>query len=206
MYKFKNIIILLSITALLITAVYYYGIHIGRYQDKNEVEMSGQAVLREIQDNNFLVTKTIFLSEDIKVEVKYNSGWKDLLWGKTVNMRGLVRADMGVDVDRLSEKDITVDKNEKTILVKMPKAEILDINLDGDLSVETEKGVFEYIKDLFTEDQEEIYNNAKNNIVSKAKEDIEANFILYEEAREQSKGMINLILKSFQPEYIVIFN
>lgn len=192
----KNNIIrfLLVLVALFTVAIgaYFYG----RTTKENELDnptVTSQSVFEMIEDQYFVVTKTSYVNQKARLSIEENSDWSDLLWMDVINAEGLVRIDIGVDLSELRESDIKVDKENKTIEIDLPESEILTSTIEGDVTVESERGLVTSIEELFEEEADD-YNLAVSELIKLAQESISED--LYEEAREDSLNIIENILES----------
>ncbi|MBD3363038.1 DUF4230 domain-containing protein [Candidatus Dojkabacteria bacterium] len=191
------IIVLTVLTICLISSIiaYLYGMNTAKKLNKKpEEEISTQIILDRIKDQQFLVTKTVYLDESIVIEVEQDSKWDKLLWGETIEAEGLVRLDIGVDINELNSEDILINQKEKKITLTLPEAEILDTSLFGDLEIETQKGIFKNIQEIFDKKEGEDYNRAVEKLIDEASKEISEDEELLREAKEKT-NVFEIILQ-----------
>ncbi len=162
--------------------------------DTKQETITKEIILEEIQSQYFVVTKTLFLDEDINITVSEGSEWKDFLWGKEISASGIVRIDVGVDLGKLTVDNIVVDKLNKEVTIEMPEASILDSSIFGDIEFETEKGIIKNISDLIQDDESADYNNAVAELIIAGEKTAGENSELMVEAENDTKSMIGLIV------------
>lgn len=194
LYSIVGLIVLATMSIAAIVAFFY-----GRATKENElenkpVEVTNQIVVDRITNQYFVVSKTVFLDQTSEIKIQENSNWSDILWKKTLTAEAIVRVDVGVDMEKLSSDDIEVDKEQKTITIRLPKASVLDSSLYSELQVESESGIITSIENLFKDGTED-YNLAVETLTSEAQSSVEADDELLEEAENDSIKIIELILK-----------
>jgi hypothetical protein len=207
MEKSKNIILVVSVCTAVALVVGISGFFYGRNTkeaeiDNDQAKITNQIVVDKITDQYFVVTKSIFLDQKTEIIIRENSDWSDLLWKNTVNAEGLVRIDVGVDLQDLESDDVKVNSEEKEITITIPKAEILDASLYSELEVESQSGVITSIQKLF-EDGTDDYNLAVSVLVGQGSDAVNNNLMILTEAQEESTKIIRLILS--ETGYKLIF-
>lgn len=203
--KIKTFLYLLLIIIILIISSFFYGRYLGMEKNKlSEKEITSQIVLDRIKDQYFLVTKTMFYNDKIDIVATQNSGWKDFLWGEEITAYGIVRVDIGVDINKMNLSDIDVDAKQKTIKIILPQAEILDSSLDGDLDISTKKGIFNNIGSLFSSDDGEDYNMAVRELIQNAEYNAASNEEVNKEARNAAAQLIELIMNGLKIDYDIV--
>lgn len=194
MYSIIGLIVIASMSVAAIVAFFY-----GRNTKENEIEnkspeITNQIVVDSITNQYFVVSKTVFLDVTSDIKIQENSNWSDFLWKKTIVAEGIVRVDVGVDMEKLEKEDILINDNEKTISITLPKASVLDSSLYSELEVENENGVLVSIKEIFKDGTED-YNLAVKTLTEQALAQVNADSELMGEAEEDSTKIIELILK-----------
>lgn len=169
------------------------------YQKSVEPIITERLVLERISEQYFTVTKSLFLDEDINLTFDQGSNWSNFLWGKTVRAEGLVRVDIGVDMSKIKEEDIGIDRLHKRITINVPEAEILDASIFGNLKFDTEEGV---LQKILIDSQNEDYNNAVDKLVDAAKEEALADDANYNDAKAKSLKLLYLIMDNFGYEVV----
>ena len=108
---------------------------------EEQVAITSLAILERISDQYFVVTKSVYVDQKSEIVVDTGSKWSNFFWGQTVKADGVIRVDVGVDMSQLTEKDIVVDQEAKTVRVDVPPADILNASQYGDIEVESQQGV-----------------------------------------------------------------
>ena len=160
---------------------------------KKEAKITTETIIDKITEQNFTVSKTIFLDQEVRIAIKENSDWSDLLWKNVVIAEGMIRTDLGVDFSKLTKEDIDLNKTDKTITILLPEAEILDGSLFGELEIKTETGLIAAIAKLFEENTDD-FNLAVEVLIEQADAVIKEDAELLEEARESSLSYIQFVL------------
>lgn len=188
-----------------VIAAYFYGIDTANKTKTNKLpEISSESILDRIQDQQFLVTKTVFLNEEITITVEKDSDWDNLLWGETIEAEGIARLDIGVDLKKLNSQDISIDTSNQTISIKLPDPEILDTSLYDDLEIKTQKGIIKNIQEIFDKKEGDDYNKAVQALIDLAKQDVLKDQKILEEAKEDSTRGITILLNDldYKIEYL----
>lgn len=168
-----------------------------------EQQISSQVLLKQIQEQAFLVTKTLFLDETVTITVSDKAGWKGIFTGDELQAQGLVRVDVGVDLKSLTTDDIVVDHENRLVSISLPDATILDSSLFGDLEVKSEKGIFTSIRDFFTDKEVDEYNQAVMVLQEQAQQAIQQQADLLGQARVDTLKAVNLLVSGTMPGYRV---
>jgi hypothetical protein len=197
MQEFRKVIITLIFAAFSLILLILMGVFlINRFSGNNSQtnEINSQIIIDKITDQYFIVTKTIFIDEETEIIVDEGSGWSNFWWGSTINAEGLIRVDLGVDMNKLTKEDISLDHQNKKITIILPETEILDSSLEGEIEVNSSKGVF---RRFFGSDQNEDYNQALSALTEEAENAVRKDEELFTEAREDSKKFIEILLDEF---------
>lgn len=191
----KNIIIIVClvffICVLIAGGSYFYGRYLSKKSDVQTTEVNSTVILDRIQDNYFVVTKTVFAEEDTTIEIGQDSRWNNLLWGHTIEAEGTMRMDVGVDMNEFNTNNIKVDEATKKITINIPDAEILNTSLFGEMQIETQSGI---LKQLFENDKSADFNLALEQLREKAEASLSERPEIFEEAKSDSINLITLIV------------
>lgn len=181
-------IILLALVLAVLGAAFW----VGRRSVSPEAQdaVSSRVILEAIQDQAFLVTKTLFLDEEVTITLADPKGWKGFFVGDELNARALVRADVGVDLEKLTEDDIQVDTDAQLIKIRLPDAAILDSSLSGTVEVQSSRGVWTSIRDFFTREDGDDYNRAVQALIAQAEESVVARADIIDSARADTAKLI----------------
>lgn len=191
-----------AIIILLLVVVIFVGAFVlGRQSVKPEQTVSSQLILAKVQDQSFLVTKTLFFDETVSITLADSKGWKGFFVGDELRGRGTVRIDLGVDLKSLNVSDIVVDASNKSITVYLPKPEILDSSLFGELDVQSKKGVWSNIRDFFTDHENTEYNRVIEELVNSAESAALEQTQVFEAARNGTHELVRMLVHYLAPEY-----
>lgn len=182
------ILFLLLVIGITITVVYLSS----KSGPKETVEVTSRTIIDRISDQYFIVTKTMVIDQNSTVKVDQGSQWSNFLWGQTINAEGMIRVDIGVDLNSLQESDVTVDERTKTVKIKLPVATILDASQYGDIEVDSKQGVLKY---LLNNDPNADHNQALSQLIADAKAAAQSDTKVFDEARGDSINLIRLIVE-----------
>ena len=151
-----------------------------------------------------MVTKTLFLDEEVNITIKDVRGWKGFFLGDEIRAQGLVRVDLGVDLSNLSEEDIKVDIENNKIELTIANASILDTSLSGTLDIENQKGIWTNISDFFLENESDDYNRAIEDMIKQTIEAAQEEAKILTEAQDNTVKLLELIVGSSAPDFEVV--
>lgn len=195
--KLRQVLLIGLLVILLCFGTSFVSFLAGRFFDKQSeiqtVEVNSTVILEKIKNNYFVVTKTVFTNQDTTIDIGENSNWNNLLWGHSIKAEGTMRVDVGVDMNKLAETDIKIDKVNMKVIINLPNAEILNTSLFGDMEIETKSGI---LKQLFENDKSADFNLALEQLKNKAEGAIDENPVIYEEARMDSIRLVSLIVSN----------
>ncbi|OIO52073.1 MAG: hypothetical protein AUJ19_02710 [Parcubacteria group bacterium CG1_02_58_44] len=167
---------------------------------EEQVAITSLAILERISDQYFVVTKSVYVDQKSEIVVDTGSKWSNFFWGQTVKADGVIRVDVGVDMSQLTEKDIVVDQEAKTVRVDVPPADILNASQYGDIEVESQQGVLKYVLD---NDPNEDHNRALEQLIAAAKESVRQDSQMFEDARDDAAKLLRLIVEGTGYELVV---
>lgn len=148
--------------------------------------VSADVILTALRDRGFLVTQTYLFDEPVTIRNLSGNGLKDFFFGQTITARGVMEANLGIDLSRLSVGDIAVEGN--AITVTIPKAVLFNVRPVGPIDVKNEQGI---LKRLFENDTG--YNQALTEL-SHAAEDAAKKVELVDRATEKGREEIVRLL------------
>jgi len=177
--------------AILIFAV---GIIAGWWGTKRNVapQVTSQAILSALRDRGFLVTQSYIFNEVINITADSENFWRKILWGQAIKAYGVVEVNLGVDLAKLGEDDIRVEKERVTVAV--PAVEIFNSRVVGDIDLENKQGI---LKKIFENDDG--YNQAVAELIKQAEADAKTPEMLAnanQKAREEIKRLVGYIVKN----------
>ncbi|HVM90726.1 MAG TPA: DUF4230 domain-containing protein [Verrucomicrobiae bacterium] len=101
--------------------------------------VNSQTILTALRDQGFLVTQTYVFDQPVTINKTTGNPFKDFFVGQTVEARGTMEANLGLDLAKLSEEDITV--TETAITVRIPSPSLFNTNLVGPIEVKNTQGI-----------------------------------------------------------------
>lgn len=169
------------------------GIIAGWWGTKKVVEpkVSSQIILSALRDRGFLVTQSFIYNQSIKITNNSESFWHDLLWGQAIRAYGITEVNLGVDLAKLGEEDVKLEKDKATITI--PASEIFNSRIVGDINLENKQGI---LKRIFENDDG--YNQAMAEMIKQAEASATTPEMLAEanqKAQEEIKRLVEFIAK-----------
>lgn len=119
------------------------GILLGRFAfspgNGMQTVVNSQAILTALRDQGFLVTQTYVFDQPVTIKKTTGSAFKDFFVGQTIEARGSMEANMGIDLAKLSESDVVVEGNKVTIKATGPN--VFNTRLVGPIEVRNSQGL-----------------------------------------------------------------
>ncbi|MCE9586427.1 DUF4230 domain-containing protein [Candidatus Uhrbacteria bacterium] len=119
------------------------GILLGRFafspSGGMQTVVNSQAILTALRDQGFLVTQTYVFDQPVTIKKTTGSAFKDFFVGQTIEARGSMEANLGIDLAKLSESDVRVEGNKVTILASGPN--VFNTRLIGPIEVRNSQGI-----------------------------------------------------------------
>ena len=165
-----------------------------------QTTVTARSILERISDQYFVVTKSAYVDQESTITVDKGSKWSNFFWGQTVEAEGVIRVDIGVDLSKLTEDDITVDHKTKTVRIDVPSADILNASQHGDIEVESDQGVLKYLLD---NDPNEDHNRALEQLIADAKAAVRKDQALFDDARQDSSKLLYMIVSGMDYKLII---
>ncbi len=138
----KKLIISLVI-ALAILSSLIFGVVAGRIwlspSSSMRTVVNSQTILTALRDQGFLVTQTFIFDQPVTIERTTGSAFRDFFVGQTVEARGTMEANLGIDLARLQAEDITLSATE--IVVRIPAPTLFNTRLIGPIEVKNTQGL-----------------------------------------------------------------
>ncbi len=103
------------------------------------VTVTSQSILTALRDQGFLVTQTYVFDEPVTITKSTGSAFKDFFVGQTIEARGSMETNVGVDLAKLDEKDVT--ESDGTITLSVPHPSLFDSHLIGPIEVQNSQGI-----------------------------------------------------------------
>jgi len=197
MKKLKIVLFILLISIVLI-GLFYAGWKFAQPK-KQEKKVTAQVILTSLHERGFLVTQTYMFDEPITIEKSEGSVWKDFFFGQTIEARGNMEVNMGVDLQNVTASDIEITAEK--IIVTLPSAEIFNTRLVGPIDLKNKQGILKKIVD-----NEDGYNEAMTELVTqaeKAASDSNMIKIASEQAVAEVKTLLELVVKNKEIEVVL---
>ncbi len=130
----------------------FVGYRLAKPAAKSEA-ITSQSVVQALKHEGFLVTETYIITQQVKIDRSTGSSFKDFFFGQNITAIGTMKVSMGVDLNKLSPEDISIDS--RTVLVRVPDLEQHGVELMGDITIQNTQGI---LKKVF--DNDDGYNAA----------------------------------------------
>lgn len=164
-----------------------------------EPRVTSQVILSAFRDRGFLVTQSFVFNENIKITNSSESFWQQMLWGQAIRAYGIAEVNLGVDLARISEDDVKIEKEKVTVSV--PAVEIFNSRIVGDISLENKQGI---LKRVFENDDG--YNQAVAEMIKQAEANATTSEMLATantKAQEEIKRLVEFIAKDKMVEVVI---
>jgi hypothetical protein len=111
-------------------------------------EINSQVILTALHDRGFLVTQTLMFDQPVVINKTTGSALKDFFFGQTITARGTMEVNLGIDLAKVSQDDVTIAP--EGITVRIPRTSLFNTRLVGPLEVNNEKGILKRLTDSDT--------------------------------------------------------
>jgi hypothetical protein len=142
----KKLIISL-VLALAILSSLIFGAVAGRLwlgpQTSMKTVVNSQTILTALRDQGFLVTQTFIFDQPVTIQRTTGSAFRDFFVGQTVEARGTMEANLGIDLARLQAEDVTLSETE--IVVRIPPTTLFNTRLVGPIEVKNTQGLLKRV-------------------------------------------------------------
>jgi hypothetical protein len=128
--------------------------------------VNAQAILTALHDRGFLVSQTYVFDTPVTIDRSSGNSLKDFFFGQTIEARGTMEVNMGVDLAQVTANDITIDEAANTITIRIPKTSLFNTRLVGPIQLKNNQGI---LKKLLNADDG--YNDALS-LLSKTAEEM----------------------------------
>ncbi len=133
----------LAIAILAVFAALGGGILLGRFVLSPaaglQTTITSQSILTAMRDQGFLVTQTYIFDQPVTIKKSTGSAFKDFFVGQTIEARGSMEANIGVDLSGLDNQDVKITNGRITLSVPRPK--IFNTRLVGPIEVRNSQGI-----------------------------------------------------------------
>jgi len=120
-----------------------------------QTNINAQTILTALHDRGFLVTQTYVFDTPITIERSTGSAFKDFFLGQTIEARGTMEVNMGIDLAQVKEENIAIDASAGTITITLPGATLFNTTLVGPVELKNRQGLLKRLLD-----SEDGYNDA----------------------------------------------
>lgn len=176
-----------------------FGLHSWLYKSPTPTTITKTVVLERIQEQAFLVTRTVITDQDVTINIDQGSGWSNFWWGHEITAQSRIQVDVGVDLGIIAPEDVEVDDSTKQIKIRLPEATVYNTSLVSDIRVTTKSGI---LKKILEKNTDEDYNIAMRQLCDEAELTIAQNEILLDEAKQ---GAISILESIFaDTEYTIV--
>jgi hypothetical protein len=152
--------------------------------------ITSKSIVDSIVSKGTLITQTVFINQTASTKVDKGSDWSNFWWGYEVDSQAEMRADIGIDLSKLGNQDVIVNQANKTVCIKYPKAEIVNVT---DIQVETKSGILKQILDSNTNKD---YNLALSQLKDSATSAINEKPELFSDATVSADRTISFLLNN----------
>lgn len=101
--------------------------------------VSSQTILTALRDQGFLVTQTYVFDQPVTIRRTTGSAFRDFFVGQTIEARGSMEANLGLDLAKLSAEDVIAGSSE--ITVRVPSTTLFNTRLVGPIEVKNTQGL-----------------------------------------------------------------
>ena len=145
MQKFKKWLILSLIGFVLVFGLgLYAGYRFFAPKPKTSAP-SAQAILTALHERGFLVSQTYVFDQPVTIDRSSGSAFKDFFFGQTITARGAMEVNLGVDLAKVGESDISVA--DGAVTVRIPQAALFNTRLVGPVEVKNDQGILKRLLD-----------------------------------------------------------
>lgn len=102
-------------------------------------EVTSHVILTALRDQGFLVTQTYVFDQPVTIQRTTGSALRDFFVGQTVEARGAMEANLGIDLAKLAVEDVTIAPSE--IVIRIPPPTLFNTRLVGPIEVKNTQGL-----------------------------------------------------------------
>jgi hypothetical protein len=187
----KRTLLLIIILIILLLGIFLSGIFFEKYtSNPARQKLTSVMVVDRINEEAFLITRSVFLDQDIEIVVDAGSDWSNFWWGQTLQAQALVKVSLGVDLQNITPDQIIVNELEKKITIDLPEPSIISKEIIGDIEVDNQQGL---LKLLFDNDTNKDYNLAYSELTTQAEKAVEQKEELFMESKTEALKILELI-------------
>ncbi len=131
---------------------------------KGGTTVTSQSILTALHDRGFLVTQTVVFDTPVTIERSTGSAFQDFFLGQTIEARGTMEVNLGIDLAEVKQEDVEIDAGGN-VTIAIPRATLFNVRLVGPIDVKNRQGI---LKRLF--DADDGYNEALSELSRAAEE------------------------------------
>ncbi|MCK9361535.1 DUF4230 domain-containing protein [Patescibacteria group bacterium] len=105
--------------------------------------VSSQTILTALRDQGFLVTQTYVFDQPVTIRKTTGSIFQDFFVGQTIEARGSMEANLGLDLSKLSAEDVIATQTD--IVVRVPSTTLFNTRLVGPIEVKNSQGLLKRV-------------------------------------------------------------
>lgn len=174
MFKTRTLVIGICLAAVAgCGAGLWLGYHIFTPKASQRTTINAQTILTALHDRGFLVSQTYIFDTPVTIDRSSGNALKDFFFGQTIEARGTMEVNLGVDLADVKADDVTIDENTNTITVRVPSAKLFNTRLVGPIEVKNTQGVLKRLLD-----SDDGYNEALSLLSKTAEETAQRNDII----------------------------
>lgn len=166
----------------------YTGYRLFKPKPQEIQKVNAQAILTAMHDRGFLVSQTYIFDTPITIDRSSGNALKDFFFGQTIEARGTMEVNLGVDLAEVKNEDVRIDSNTNTITVTIPPSTLFNTRLVGPIELKNTQGVLKRI--LNSDDG---YNEALS-LLSKTAEEMAQRTEITDRANERAQEDIARML------------
>jgi hypothetical protein len=169
----------------------YYLISNRTNTDDTQFNINRSAIVERVSEQGFLVTRTAIIDQTVTIEADEGSAWSNFWWGHEINAEAQMQIDIGIDLAKITDDDIEIDRDKKLISISTPQSEIYNTSLYGEeISLSTKSGI---LKKLLDSDKEEDFNLALEQLEKATTEDVRSQTEIFEQAEQSAQNILQSI-------------
>ncbi|MFA5129843.1 MAG: DUF4230 domain-containing protein [Patescibacteria group bacterium] len=131
--------------AIFYSAGVYTGYKLFSPKPKASQTVSAQAILTALHNRGFLVSQTYVFDTPVTIDRNSGNAFKDFFFGQTIEARGTMEVNLGVDLASMTQQDVVIDPATNTITVTIPKARLFNSRLVGPIELKNNQGVLKQL-------------------------------------------------------------
>jgi hypothetical protein len=114
------------------------------FKPQPESKIDSLVIYNKLQNQGFLVTQDYVLQQNLNIDNTTGQWWKDIFWGQQIEASGIMKVNLGVDLQKLQPDDVLANEQ---IIIDLPEIEIKSVELVSDINLENSQGVFKRLLD-----------------------------------------------------------